>query len=291
MKFFIWIKSVIKKCSLLHKFLVAAQSFIFSIIQRIFFICAKDINDMDSKSCLVIAPHADDETLGCAAVILKARKAGQPVRIVIVTDGRFSAQSSIMTPDEIAALRREEAPRACAVLGVTSENIVFLPFTDCEAEEDKEKISSALLQQIKDFAPQHIFSPYGVDLHPDHQTIAAVVNNLVKSGNITCPVYQYPIWFWNFTAWSLKLASLPKILIQFLKHPCRSLCLRRVSAQDYLDLKKAALAEYRSQCENLTGETGWRLLPQVFLKKFFVPYELFFEIACEYSETKRDCVP
>src|SRR5829696_1206258 len=47
-----------------------------------------------ARGCLVIAPHPDDETLGCGATIARKRAAGTPVRVVIVADGRYAQRAS-----------------------------------------------------------------------------------------------------------------------------------------------------------------------------------------------------
>jgi len=44
-----------------------------------------------ARSALVLAPHPDDETLGCGATILRKRAAGTPVHVLIVTDGEPTA--------------------------------------------------------------------------------------------------------------------------------------------------------------------------------------------------------
>ena len=58
------------------------------------------------RSCLVLAPHPDDETLGVGALIARKRAAGTRVRVLVVTDGRGSHVSSVLDPDALAAVRR-----------------------------------------------------------------------------------------------------------------------------------------------------------------------------------------
>jgi GlcNAc-PI de-N-acetylase len=42
------------------------------------------------RSCVVIAPHPDDETLGAGATIMRKVDAGTPVHVVVATDGSKS---------------------------------------------------------------------------------------------------------------------------------------------------------------------------------------------------------
>lgn len=211
---------------------------------------------------LVIAPHADDETLGCAAVILRASQAGRRICVIIVSDGSQSIQSAVISPQQLAALRIEEAVAAAGVLGVAKADVAFLGFSDSRLEAHKPDIAEALSNHIAALKPTQIYTPYGIDGHQDHRALAAVVDLLVRTGRVTCPIYEYPIWFWPWDA------------LRHLAMPSR---LRRVSTTGCLPTKNQAMLAYRSQCENITGEAGTWFLDKKFLSNFFRPNELFFE--------------
>src|SRR5882672_11015923 len=70
---------------------------------------------------LIIAPHADDEVLGCGALVGRARDMGQEVHIVIVMDGETESPAGNMIE-----IRQKEAERAANVLGVGVQNLTFL---------------------------------------------------------------------------------------------------------------------------------------------------------------------
>jgi LmbE family N-acetylglucosaminyl deacetylase len=117
------------------------------------------------------------------------------------------------------------------------------------------------LERLK---PRQIFSPYGIDPHPDHVAVAAAIEELVQRGTIQYRVFEYP----RFQAQSALL---------HLANPVLWRRFRRIQAEDRLPLKRAALAEHRSQCENFTNEEGWQVLPPHWTKMFFKRYELFVE--------------
>lgn len=72
------------------------------------------------RGVVAVAPHPDDETLGCGGLLALAARAGVPVAVAYVTDGAGSHPGSrAWPPARLAALRREEARRACHVLGVS----------------------------------------------------------------------------------------------------------------------------------------------------------------------------
>jgi LmbE family N-acetylglucosaminyl deacetylase len=234
-------------------------------LQAFFARCARRGELSPAGPVLVIAPHPDDESLGCGATIARLRAAGHRVRIVIVTDGAASVRSGTVSPVYLAARRRCEAEAAGRILGVAREDLICLAFPDGGAGGCVAAIANALAAQIKALDPICVFAPYGSDDHPDHRAVAAAVDRLWQAGGINCPVYEYPIWFWSRAAFGhlLKPAALGR--------------LKRVATQPFLPAKKAAIAAHRSQHEAPVGEPGWFRLPPEFLERFLGPYELFFE--------------
>src|ERR1700722_17846159 len=68
---------------------------------------------------MVLAPHADDESLGCAGLIAELTRMGRPPVVVIVTDGTGSHPSShAYPPSRLRALREREALQAVTILGL-----------------------------------------------------------------------------------------------------------------------------------------------------------------------------
>jgi LmbE family N-acetylglucosaminyl deacetylase len=250
----------------IKKRLDALRPALLSALQYFFFICARNIDAVTASGpLLVVAPHPDDETLGCGAIIARARTAGQKVRVVVVTDGSGSTRSNVITPEELTRIRHREARTAGKVLGLGPEDIAFLDFPDGKAHRHIDAIATALSKHIRDFNPRHIFCSYDRDGHPDHRAVAEAIDRLWRGRAIACRVFEYPIWFWPYGA------------LRHLYAPLRLIRLRRVSARRFLGHKKAAMAEYRSQCENLTGEDTWFTFTPRFLARFFRDFELFFE--------------
>ena len=58
---------------------------------------------------IVVAPHPDDETLGCGATIMQKLAAGTPVHVVIATDGRYWPRFTKFSTDILVKIREEEA--------------------------------------------------------------------------------------------------------------------------------------------------------------------------------------
>jgi LmbE family N-acetylglucosaminyl deacetylase len=249
-----------------NKLLSSIKAAVLWLIRHFFFICAKPLSmEQEQGLCLVIAPHPDDETLGCGAAIMRARQAGRPVHVIIVTDGRASSRSAVITPEQLAAMRKTETEQACKLLGVESADITFLPFIDGTASDHVHAIALALEEHIHDLNPRQIFSPYGVDRHPDHRAIAAAIDELSSRGVLTAPVYEYPIWFWPWGA------------LEHAFKPSRLSRLRRIDTKGLLKQKKAAINAHKSQSVNLTGEKDWWVLDELLITSSLQPYEIFFQ--------------
>ena len=59
---------------------------------------------------LVVAPHQDDESLGCGGAIALLRELGHPVHALFVTDGSMSHPTSLRYPaPKLSQLREQEA--------------------------------------------------------------------------------------------------------------------------------------------------------------------------------------
>ncbi|MDP9128319.1 MAG: PIG-L family deacetylase [Pseudomonadota bacterium] len=236
-------------------------------IQGLFFRLAKDITPLAGTGpILVVAPHSDDETLGCGAFIARARKLGQTVHIVIFTDGLATTVTGTPVSNALIEARHAEARDAVKALGVDAGNLAFLHFPDNGCARQPDQLESALQRQIEAVNPRLIMAPYGVDLHTDHRAIARAMDSLWLKKKVPCPVYEYPIWFWREAA------------VTHLLQPARLRRLRKAAAAPFNDVKLAAMKAHRSQCpRSLGGASDDLFPPRSFMTQFFADYELFFE--------------
>jgi LmbE family N-acetylglucosaminyl deacetylase len=218
-----------------------------------------------TRSCLVLAPHPDDETLGCGATIMRKLATGTPVQVVVAADGRYAYPSSTLSVDALVEIREEEARRACAILGLPCENIAFLRFEDCRLGDHRRLLRDRLFDIFDAMNPEEIFVSSIIDNHPDHRVLAALGRELAQARRDRFPVlYEYPIWFWDPRIWRLRH------LLQL--RP------RTVRTEEFRMRKREAIGAYRSQVTNLTGETGWATLRKGFVRQFLQPEEIFFEV-------------
>jgi LmbE family N-acetylglucosaminyl deacetylase len=76
---------------------------------------------VNSAPIFVVAPHPDDEALMASGVILNALKAGQPVKVVIVSNGDDKGP-------EYGIRRQAESVTAMAKLGLRESDVIFLGY-------------------------------------------------------------------------------------------------------------------------------------------------------------------
>lgn len=140
----------------------------------------------------VIAPHPDDEAVGCGGTLLRHRAAGDRVIVVYVTDGRRAFWSGL-SPDEVAEQRRAEAAAAAHCLG--AEMVWFgLPEGNWTVME-----LVPLLENLAGLGwPTVIYAPSRIDFHPEHLQVAAAVACWLdradrSPGEVTVRVYQIQV--------------------------------------------------------------------------------------------------
>ena len=76
-------------------------------------------------TCLILAPHPDDESLGCGGLIAACAAAGRPPLVVILTDGAGSHPNSReFPPNRLRAVRAQEARDAVAHLNLPDRKSV-----------------------------------------------------------------------------------------------------------------------------------------------------------------------
>jgi N-acetylglucosamine malate deacetylase 1 len=127
------------------------------------------------KKVLVIAPHPDDETLGCGGTILKNKSEGSKVYWLILT----SMQKKYGWNKNKIKKRELEIKKVNKMYGFSKK--FELNFPTCRLEnfpisEIIEKISKV----IKEINPEIIYFPYSFDCHTDHQITAKALQACIK---------------------------------------------------------------------------------------------------------------
>ena len=124
-----------------------------------------------AERVLVVAPHPDDEAIGCGGALCLHRGRGDPVQVVFLTSGERGLAD---LPKEAAwALREAEAEEAGKVLGVGRLDFLRLP--DLALGEHLSLAAERLREILVVSPPDLIYLPHPEESHPDHAAALPVV--------------------------------------------------------------------------------------------------------------------
>lgn len=139
---------------------------------------------------LVIAPHADDEVLGCGATITRHASNGDEVRIIVATNASKGAPE-LFSEESIKDVRKE-ALKAHEILGVKKTYFLDFPAPALNAYPSF-KISMGISDIVNEFKPDTVYLPHPGDMHEDHNAIyrAALVSCRPQNGNSVKNIYCY----------------------------------------------------------------------------------------------------
>lgn len=145
---------------------------------------------------LVLSPHPDDETLGCGGLLALSEAEGVPGHVVILTDGAASHPGSSRYPaDRLAELRRDEAQRALATLGLPADRLTHLDLPDSRtpgAGPAFEAAVEAIATRARAVEARTLFVTWGRDPHCDHETASAMAR--AAAARLHLRLWDYPIW-------------------------------------------------------------------------------------------------
>ena len=162
------------------------------------------VADLDAltggKGLVVVAPHPDDESLGCGGLMAEARARGREVRVVIVSDGCGShTHSALYPPAKLRDLRETETVDAVGILGVFQESVTFLRLPDAgvpSAGPIAEAAAARIAAIARDADAGAVCVTWGHDPHCDHQAAAAIVR-LARAHLGAIRIFAYPVWGWT----------------------------------------------------------------------------------------------
>lgn len=237
------------------------------------------------RSCLVLAPHPDDETLGCGGMIMQKLAAGARVGVVVATDGGASHlddPARKTSRHALVEMREQETLLACAALGLGAEHVSFLGFPDGALMQHAEALRERLAAVIACHRPSEVYVCALGDGHRDHVALAQAVQELAAAGRMgDAEHWEYPVWSFDFRSWRPpgRTNKAGYVLgVMGMLHTLHKARVSSVSLRGLQDRKRRALDCHRSQLGLLENEPDWPGLPEQFLSFFFRDRELFFHI-------------
>ena len=215
---------------------------------------------------LVLAPHPDDESIGCGGMVALASDAGRCLHIAVLTDGTGSHPGSpTVTPARLRALREAEARDAVAVLGIPPHRLSFLGQPDAHAPS-RGPAADAVVARLAALVDAHgigtLVTTWRHDPHCDHEAAAMLADAVARATGVR---------HLAFPVWGLTLPSDQAID----QAPMRG---ARLDIAAVLPRKRRAIAAHVSQTTRLIDDSphGFQLPPE-FLALFDRPWESFID--------------
>lgn len=215
---------------------------------------------------LILAPHPDDESLGCGGLIAACCLRGVPPFVLVVTDGAGSHPNSLAYPPaRLAAVRADEARAAVAALGLPADRLGFLNLPDTRSPLEGPGLAAAG-EAISEVVQRHgigtILASWEHDPHCDHLSAHRLAAHAAAAAGVRH--LAYPVWGWTLGA-EIMLPRCPTGL--------------RIDVAAHLPAKRLAIAAHRSQYAGLIDDDpGGFQLPPDFLALFDGRYETVLDV-------------
>lgn len=228
---------------------------------------------------MIIAPHPDDEVLGCGGLILQGLAGDAEVRVIALTGGERSHRSCCnIGGNLVKEARRALAQRAGDILGLERDHRLFLDWGDGELAELE---NGRLHQRVEELAawiarlrPKAVFAPHPLEGWPDHVAAERITKAAIERSAVDCKLFHYCVWFW----FSMPLRKAVRIDWR------RA---RLLDIADVYERKRAALDAYlkpHAPC----GKPWSGVLPRELVRAFRWKKELFFEAEVPTGDAGRN---
>jgi LmbE family N-acetylglucosaminyl deacetylase len=218
---------------------------------------------------VVLAPHPDDESLGCGVLLAAAASCGRAAAVIFISDGGASHRNSRRYPPRLLrSLREEEALAALAALGRAPGAAHFLRLEDAAVPFSGAAFDSAMCS-ILDVAGAvgagTLLATWQHDPHCDHQATHAMTAAAVRR-NPRLLHLAYPVWGHTLPPQTPIPGGAPRG--------------RRLDIAAQLPAKRRAIRAHRSQTTRLIDDDpdGF-MLDDAMLARFDRPFEIFLEPA------------
>jgi LmbE family N-acetylglucosaminyl deacetylase len=149
-----------------------------------------------SERILVLAPHMDDEVIGCGGTLALHGSRGGDVTVTFLTDGRqggaVAQLGGTLDPADIVTTRKHEARKALGELGI--DRIVFFDAPDGALGEQVPRLAGKLREQLQRLRPSIVYLPFFLEEHPDHRAASQLLLSAMNGVDLAFQCFGYEVW-------------------------------------------------------------------------------------------------
>lgn len=155
------------------------------------------------EAVLVVAPHPDDEVLGCAGLVQRLLSTGRQADVVILSGGgRSHAGCCGIDEASLVENRRQLSRRAAGIIGLPTERLHFLDYPDGGIAFDNAE-TGRFRQLMAALKPDSVFVPHRGEGWSDHLAAGEIVRRLTEEEKASVRVFEYCVWFWYYNSWNI----------------------------------------------------------------------------------------
>lgn len=223
----------------------------------------------DFMNILVIAPHPDDEVLGCGGTIAKHVANGNDVYVCVITRG-----CQPLFDKEGVEQVRTECRNADRFLGV--KKLFFLDFPAAMLEDvPRYQLNDKINEVVQRIKPEEVYLPHRGDMQLDHKMIvdAAMVALRPKYKHVIKKIYAYETM--SETGWDIPntvndfVPTVYNDITEFLDKKLRAMEIYKSQVADYPNPRSIetleALAKYRGSTVNVRAAEAFSLIREIML--------------------------
>ena len=220
------------------------------------------------RRTLIVAPHPDDETLGCGGTIARLRSLDAPVTVAVAADGSRSHRH-LLAAEDLRERRAAELVAACAELGVGQGNVVRLGFEDGTLDTHRDDLERAIANLLAERDIERLFVPLRAERISDHVAVhdAGLAAARARSDRVV-EVFEYPVWLWNVWPFVRPDAFGLRGRLRAARESCTALVAtlrldRQVELGALSAVKSRALARHETQMRRIVDDPRWLTLADV----------------------------
>ncbi|SDU94273.1 PIG-L deacetylase family protein [Pseudomonas mucidolens] len=151
----------------------------------------------EGSRAVIIAPHPDDEVLGCGGLLQGLAALDRTLQLISVTDGSASHPGSRRWPvQRLSVIRPQESAQALHRLGLPLHSLKWLRagFADSQVAAREDELGEFIQRHLK--PADVVFTTWREDGHCDHEAVGRASARAALA--VGARLVELPVWTWHW---------------------------------------------------------------------------------------------